>query len=590
MNEHEEAAHYEEYDRTSAADGVGDFPESPAEVIEDADSSLQMASQAVKTGFEQLSIVQGISDSLDGKQVCSEAYMTSLENYRPIIEQIIGKLGARRSIPATEDFLNMHRAKSAHLIATEGLSDFLKKTWEKIKEFFTIFFKKIALYLKRMVKANLELENYEEYLEPMMAKLRAKGSSAKPTDLAAFDSKLPSMLADEGMAVMDTEYFLNYGVHKVENLLTLMERVGFKGVGKLNEVDGIPMLQLKIGEFVSKHMDIGTQPLETIKEDARELQYLAMSLLSTVFPNVVSDPKELPEDIYSGIHDAFDRGQMGEGFVLRSLEPLSGGRDNLPNSANLFMAHAADGTSYVEGYIRKDVYVRQMLTPPSNFKSLQNLHDFYKNRIAKIKVQTADKSLDKTNEHIMKLLGMVSKDLTRMVERASTMRRSAVRTEDVAEMLIAATKSGTSLNEIITKVLNPMFGDRTMDVVMDEDYGDVWQRFQNTPPTDTEDYRLTFVNVYAPKLDALFRRHGRSLKDFADGIMQMGGELGQMSEDEMAEAKQVISDVNRMLTNFFTRLQSVLRFIMTNVYGVYTELRYEYARYLYLSAQRYRAA
>ena len=564
--------------------------ESPLEMIEDANSSLEMASQAVKTGFEQLSIVQGIRGSLMGKKVCSEAYMTSLENYRPVLEQIIGQLGARRSIPSTEDFINTHRAQSAHLIATEGLGEFMKKTWEKIKEFFTLFFKKIALYFKRMVKASLELENYEEYLTPMMAKLRSKGGNAKPTDLAAFECKLPGLLADEGMEAMDAEYFMNYGVRKVDKLLSLMEHVGFKGVGRLNEADGLPMLNLKIRDFVTKHADIGRQPLETLKDEARELQYVALNLLTTIFPQVVSDPKDLPETVYTGIHDAFERGQMGEGFVLRSMEPVNGGRDSLPKDANLFMAHSANGSTYVEGHVGQNTYVRQMLAPPANFKSLQNLYDFYNNRIKKIKVQTADKSLDKTNDEIMKLLTLASKDLARLVDQASTMARSAVRTEDIAEMLIAAHKKGVTLNAISNTVFNDLFGERGAAVVMDADYGETFQRFMQTVPADNEEYRRTFTNAFADKLDALFRRYGRSLKDYADGIRAMGSEDGQMSQEDLSEAKQVITDVSRMLTNFFTRLQSVIRFIMTSVYGVYTELRYEYVRYLYLSAQRYRVA
>jgi hypothetical protein len=56
----------------------------------------------------------------------------------------------------------------------------------------------------------------------------------------------------------------------------------------------------------------------------------------------------------------------------------------------------------------------------------------------------------------------------------------------------------------------------------------------------------------------------------------------------LQEAKEVVKDLSRILTNLLTNLQSILRFVMTSVYGVYTELRYEFVRYLYLSAQRYR--
>lgn len=587
-NEHEESVHYDAYKNPQPGDEATDFIESPAEMVVDGDESLGLVEEAAKTALEQIYIVQSIQDSLDAKKLCSGAYMTSLENYRPVIEQILGNLGARRAIPSTEDFLNHHRAQTSHLIATEGLGDFVKKTWEKIKEFFVLFFKKAALYLKRMVKANLELEDYEKYLDPMMIKLRS-GGDAKPTDLSTFDSKLPMLLADEGMEKMDAEYLMNYGVRKTERLLGLMDRIGFKGVGKLNDDDGLKLLTDKITNFVRTHGGDTFHPIDKLKGDANELQQMALSLVATTFEHTVTDPRELPEDVYQGIHDAFDRAQMGEGFVIRSLQPHNAGRDGLPKNANVFMAHAANGSALVSGHIATNTYVRNQIAPPASFRALQNLHDFYKKTLIKTKVQNADRTLDKTNELVIKLINLLSRDFSKLVDHVSSAAKTQSRM-DLAELMVQAGQRGMSTADVMNQVMNKFTNVNLGDMVTDSDYGDVFQRFMQTPIQDSESYRRLVRTAYEEKLRILMNNYGASLDQFNQWLQEAISEGGVgPSAEELQEAKQVITDLSRVLTNLLTNLQSILRFVMTSVYGVYTELRYEFVRYLYLSAQRYRA-
>ena len=594
-NEHEEAKHYENYNNPPPpGDGVEDFIESPAEMVDDSDTSLQVLEEASKTSLEHISIVQGINASLDGKKVCSEGYMTSLDNYRPVLEQIIGQLGVRRTIPSTEDFINMHRASSAHLIATEGLKEFIKKTWEKVREFFKLFYKKIMLYLKRMVKANLELDDYEKYVESMMGKLRAKASSAKITDAAAFESKLPSLLADEGMESMDTEYLLNYGVRKIDSLLTLMDRIGFKGVGRLNESDGLSLLSLKMQNFINKHGPIA-RPLGELTKDALELEQTALSLITSVFEHIVTDPRELPEGVYSAIHDAFDRAQMGEGFSVRSLAPHNSGKDNLPKDANIFMAHSADSKSLVSGHISSNTYVRGLTPPPSSFKSLQTLHDFYKSRISKTKVQTADKSLDKTSDLVLKLLNLLAKDFAKMVDSVADKAKSAS-SQDLATLLIAASAGNPSAGALITEISYKLPGTEEK-FALNARYGADFHAFLGIPIEDTDKYRNTIRVSYEEKFTLLFQEEQTSMSAFKEALKEIAATkqgaqagAGQVDPAQAEQAKEVLKDLSRILTNLLTSLQSILRYVMTSVYGVYTELRYEYVRYLYLSAQRYRIA
>lgn len=588
-NEHEESVHYDAYQKPQPpGDGVTDFIESPAEMVTDGQDSLTMAEDAAKTAFEQISIIQGIQDSLGSKSFCSDAYMTSLENYRPVVEQLMGNLGALRAIPSTEDFLSVHRAQVAHHIANESLGDFVKKTWEKVKEFFALFFKKMALYLKRMVKANLELEDYEKYLEPMMAKLRSGGNNTKPTDVSEFDSKLPMILADEGMEKMDAEYLMNYGVRKVDRLLTVMDRIGFKGVGKLNDNDGLPMLTEKVRAFATMHGGGTHHPLAKLKADAMELQQFALSVVTSSFEHLVNDPRELPEEVYQAIHDAFNHAQMGEGFAIRSLEPHNSGRDGLPKNANIFLAHSATGAALVSGHIGTNTYVRNLIAPPASFKSLQGMHDFYKSRIAKTKVQVADRTLDKTNDLIMKLLGVLSKDFSKMVDNVSAAAKNGA-SRDLAELMVAASNRGMTATSIMNTVMNKFQDVDLSSMVTDPDYGDVFQRFMQMPIQDNDYYRRQVRQAFEEKLRTLMNNYGASLDQFNIWLEEeLSGGAPSQSPQELQEAKEVIKDLSRILTNLLTNLQSILRFVMTSVYGVYTELRYEFVRYLYLSAQRYR--
>jgi hypothetical protein len=103
--------------------------------------------------------VQGMQAHLSVQKPCSAAYFTSLESYSPIVRSLGEKLGVRH-MPSMEDFKNPHAAKDAHNFAMEGFREMISKAWEKIKSFFRDFFKKISVFVRRLIKANLDLESY----------------------------------------------------------------------------------------------------------------------------------------------------------------------------------------------------------------------------------------------------------------------------------------------------------------------------------------------------------------------------------------------------------------------------------------------
>lgn len=580
-NLHEETAHYEKYDEQDALARI----ESPAEMIEEQTENLLLAEGAIKTGFERLFIAQGIQGSLSSKKVCSEAYMTTLENYRPVLSQMFDDLGLVRTFPSIESFVNQYSAESAHEIAVEGIGDFIKKVWEQVKEFFRTFFKKISLFLKRLVKANLELEDYERYLDPMMTKFRGKGGSVKPTDTKAFDSKLPMMLADEGMEEMSVEFLINHGVRKTEKLLKLAEQLGFQGVGRLNKPDGLSKLVLDLQGFIAKHKVIGKHSVEVLSQDAQNFYNTALALLVEIFPFEVQNPRDLPESVYTRVADSFTRDQMGEGFHIRCLSEVNSGRDSLPRDANIFFAAGGNSSSdiMIEGHLNSNSYVKGTIKPPETFANVQNLYEFYKNRVKKVQVAAADKNLDKINDDLVKLISMIQKELIPIIEETSTLRATQTTAKTFGKLLLTASRD-RSLPDVLTAAVGPEavgFGvTHSNDMIM-----------------DLISFGASDTSLFHRKAEELFEQlehdltgYGSNIQKFCDTLKTMidPSATNQFTQDELDTAKETLNELNRSLVRYFTRLQSTLRFLMSNVYAVYTELRYEWVRYIYLSAQRFR--
>lgn len=559
----------------------------PAEMIEEQVENLVMAEEAFSSRCERLFIAQGIQQSMQEKTICSAAYVTTLENYRPVLQALFQDLGLQRTFPSMEDFTNTYSASSAHQIATEGIKEFIKKVWEQIKEVFSIFFKKISLFVKRLVKANLQMEDYERYLDPMMAKLRVKTGGAKITDTKPFDSKLPMLLANEGMEEMSVEFLINHGVRKTEKLLKLSEQMGFQGIGKLNKPDGLPKLQTSLQAFIAKHKVVGNQPVTTLEQDATELYSLAMGLLTEIFPFEVKNPRDLPEAVYSSIYESFTHAQMGEGFQLRCLSEVDSGNDSLPREANVFFASsvAPEEDILVEGHLGSNTYVKGIIGPPETFANLQNMYDFYKNRVKKVQVSQADKNLDKINTDLTKIIATIQRELVPIVEKTTAAQSSKVTAENFGDLLASAIGKGHRLAELMSFVSS--HHDNTRSFFDTQSHEAVVPMF-DMRDTNSREFKNRAALLYSSLSRELpdFNYNIEAFCDYLKTLAGIGGESG-MSQEELEKAKEIMNNLNRSLVRYFSRLQTTIRFLMSNIYAVYTELRYEWVRYIYMSAQRY---
>lgn len=590
-------------DKTSSEGSERELVESPQDDIEDAVSGLELAQEASKTAFERLEIVGDIRSSLQRQNVCSAPYMSSLENYKPVLAQIMGNLRVNRSIPATEDFVNVRRAQSAHSIAMEGLGDFIRKAWEKIKEFFRLFFKKVMVFLKRLVKANLDLESYEKYLGSMMTKLKHNSSKAHPTDVKPFTSKLPVLLADEGMESMDAEYLMQYGTRKIERMVGLVNRFSGKGIGRFNESDGLPRLYAKIQEFIKANNNPTGQSIDTLTAQSNELRDLAAALLQTGFEHKVNHANELPDEVYSRMHDAFDRSADGE-IDLFCLHPNNATKNSLPKDVNMFLAIAkATKSTVVTGHVYDNIYVRQTINPPSTFNGLQQLYDYYKTTVSKVNVRNMDNAIDKTNDHVIKILNLMSKDFSALMDKIDTMRSGAVPSNDLAGALIWSKKTliennrNTNISIFLDSAINsfePQKDDESLDKHR-RDILHVVTDFNIGPYVNGKQHKAGFISSDLLSSFELYLSEVRGIKvsqlvaKIQEDVRAMLGQSGTsvINDEELEKRREIIKDLNRVMTNLLNNLQSVVRLTIQSIHAVYTEIRYEYVRYLYMSAQRY---
>ena len=142
------------------------------ETVDEYRNDFRVATESVKTAISNLSIVEQIKNSVESKKIASPEYFITIENVNLYLKSISSNLGLKTKIPSMEDFKNPYGTETCHQIVIEGFMDVVRSIWEKIKQFFKEFFNKIKLFFKRLVRADLDMREYEEYLERVIGKVK----------------------------------------------------------------------------------------------------------------------------------------------------------------------------------------------------------------------------------------------------------------------------------------------------------------------------------------------------------------------------------------------------------------------------------
>ena len=365
---------------------------------------LQMSTEAFKTASNNLKLVSGMMGTLDTKDRSSGEYFQSLETYSLMMESIADNLGVKHRVPSLEDFKNPYGTEACHQITMEGFYSFIKSIWQKIKDLFAAFFKKVSLFFKRLMGANLNLEEYNKYLDPMISELKVKKASLTDNTVL-IESKLPSMLANPGMEKIDSNFLFTVGKDKLEHLTEMVNVVFGKQISEIAKND-MRDIHRKIGKFIDKTKYAKNIRMEDIKDLIHDLKTETVSSLAKLFPFVQSDIRGLPDDVFDAVQMQYDRNEI-DGLVVRSLTQVGNFSQSLPKSFNGFYILSEQNKMYITTTTQTDNFTTNHLNPIGTLDNLVNYHQLYKKFCKQLNTQKLKTDIDELSdvfEDIMNLM------------------------------------------------------------------------------------------------------------------------------------------------------------------------------------------
>jgi tetrahydromethanopterin S-methyltransferase subunit B len=497
-----------------------------------------------------------------------------MENYRVVLTNISSNLGIKSKVPSLEDFKNPYGTQASHEIAVESFFSSIKAIWEKIKEVFMAFFKKISVFFKRLTNAQLDLDTYEEYLETMIAKIKAKKMVISDNKVI-IDSKLPSLLANPGMESINSDFVLITGENKIKRLTIVAN-----------------------GVFSSALEDIGERELKTLKEKIKEgiryagdpeftidhvrtfldgLRELSINGLGQIFNHSVDDIRDLPETVYNAAAYQFDRDEL-ENVRIFSLVDGNNFNESLPKNFNSYYIMSGNEKVFVSSSVETNTYVENKLLPISNANNLVKFYEFYKKSSKNMDIKKIDKSINKFQDGIEDIVGIMKRDYVEILEKLHRQKHESRQSNRITTVDDAVHALVNFFNELERQ--NP--NDKSVVLLMNDMTRDL-----NIPMEPL--YRI--CNNEDPENN--YRALIVSIEDESEFISKTKAALAGKTNEKVIDIEDIeemikeFEKFQKFLLNFLNSLQTTLKEVSVNLAGTFVELRYEFARYLYNSAKLY---
>ena len=532
---------------------------------------LEMIMEGFKTASNDLKLVTTIAGTLDGKKAHRAAYFASLEALTPISQTIAANLGVRGNTPSLETFQTPMAFDASHDVAMEGFFDYLRKIWEKVRSFFVAFFKKIHLFFKRVFNADLELDEYEMYLDDLVARIKANKLEISDNK-AKVTSRLPSLLANPGMDAVDVDFVVTHGKNKLMMLTQVIEDVFIRNI--LNDSKGDLG---EIAEAISGLIKVVKNPqteLDTIQDTHTAIRKKTLNFMSGIMPHKIGDIKDLPEKVYSDLQHQFSRNEIDDLTTdSRSLLEQTSYATGLPKNFNAFYFHSETGKLFMSSIVEESQNVSDQLPAITVREKLIDFHQFYKKYSKSLKVGALEKSVDEVSDGIEDIIDLMHKKYTNVLDdiyrKKPTQQKGTIST--LSDVVIASRelfkKDRTAYSDFLYE-LTTQSGVKNVEDLM----GEIDHPFEGLP----QDFELegcdeaTFIQIAASLLG----------ETTSDGAPEM--------ENREAKLKE-LEAIQKFILNFLTSFQVFLKEIATNLVGVYQQARYDMAKYIYDTCKLYGA-
>lgn len=397
----------------------GDNPSEIAEIITEYNNDMVIASEGFLRAYNELSIIGDIKTSLESKKLSSIEYFTSIENYNLYLKSIANNLGINIKLPSMEDFKNPYGIETSHKIVLEGFTDFMRSVWEKIKEFFKAFFKKVMLFLKRLVNANLDLEEYEEYIASVIN--QAKRSKKDNVNPVIIQSKLPLLLADPDLERINVNHILLKGLDKLSRLLDLNTTIFEKYMAKfINE------LESNENDLINLLENVQNLSLSKLEESIIDIRYKFIKNINTnIFTNIINDNiSTLPDSVYEKI--ITDSDSRPEDVLISSIVEYRKLNETLPKNFNIFLISSSIDNNglktnkiFITGHTETNTYIKSDIETIANLNNLIKSYDFYKKYSKNFNIRNTLIKMNDLENTINNMLNKFDKKFTNIALESS---------------------------------------------------------------------------------------------------------------------------------------------------------------------------
>lgn len=552
-----------------------DSPPEVAAVLQEYRDDLELATEAFKTASGHVRLLTDITHRLDGKERASVDYFTSLESYSLVMASIADSLGVKNRVPSLEDFRNPYGTEASHAIAMEGFYDYIKKIWEKIRDLFSAFFKKVSLFFKRLVGAKLDLEEYNRYLDELIGKIKVKKGKLSDNTVQ-IESKLPALLGNPGMEKINTDFLFATGLEKLNTLTYTTNEVFGKRLRELVDKDTKQLLSsVEALLRESKNPELAAA---SVQEQLDAIRRDATAVLNKLFVHEVPRLQDLPDTAYDAIQHQFDRNEL-TALSIRSLVDCNNFTQSLPRQFNAFYALSEANRIYVYSCTEADGYTDNHLNPIGTVDNLVRFYEYYKKFTKQFDVKRLGADVAALEKRLDEITTLMKNRFVGMLEAlAKTPSRASP--VSMLQALEALEKFYVDLYQSVNEDAFAYMDKTRPSVVL----------FSEVPGIVSNNLGLPGDIKLQTKNGLIEFYRGRE-EEFIDKVVQaIGGANFQptgLSDEERRALIKAYEDLQKFLLNYFNSIQVVVKDITQNLVGVHTELQYEMARFIYNSAKLY---
>lgn len=558
-------------------------------MVDEMSAYLETQTDKTTAAMEHIAVGEAIWDSMQNLPLGSKEYFAALKPHTTVIEILSKRMGVTH-MPSLEDYKNEYAMRSSHQIAMEGVADFLKKAWETLKRFMVEFFKKVTVFMKRLLRANLDLESYEKYNDQLINKLRV--NNATISDNSPVNTKLGKLLGDMNQEAVDSDYILRTGMSKVNVLVNLLQMIS-KSQGLNVSRESLKKLRELIADYSDEFSKGGYGSKRTPDVDmfTKVIREQVVNIFTSMFGNTVDDIKSLPDDVYAKLMDEISTADIAKSELsIKSLVNAERPTASLPKDLNIYFANLGSNRIFVASHKDEHDSIPAVVKPVGQLSNLINLHTIYKKEIQPIDIGKTTKMLDGISDEIHALLNLLSGKWVKKLEdeKQAASVPGVLPWKEVLEHY-ASLNSGIRL-KFLADAKNFDFEDAGFPYAEDMSWMADAVRFHWStgtlddtaisnvlmdPETRTDKGKV----IQAGVLKVLSKVSGFDYSKY--DVNEYVGAVGT------EENWKKLQDLNNYLIHAFNKLQTLLSIIVSDVFGLFTEVRYELVRYMYESSRRY---